>query len=135
MIHMVNFSIAEAAKACDGKLVLQNETNEAVCLTSLVIDSRKVTCGGAFLAVPGERVDGHRFISNVYKQGAVLAITAKTPEQVEKETGTDCSDWGSYLLVEDTLPGMTPTSLLPQEAAVIGISFEELCERILACAM
>lgn len=106
MSHMVNFSIAEAAKACDGKLVLQNETNEAVCLTSLVIDSRKVTCGGAFLAVPGERVDGHRFISNVYKQGAVLAITAKTPEQVEKETGTDCSDWGSYLLVEDTLAAL-----------------------------
>lgn len=40
-----------------------------------------------------------------------------------------------YCLEANTLPGMTPTSLLPQEAAVIGISFEELCERILACAM
>ena len=25
---------------------------------------------------------------------------------------------------------MTPTSLLPQEAMVVGISFEELCERV-----
>lgn len=39
-----------------------------------------------------------------------------------------------YCLEANTLPGMTPTSLLPQEAAAVGISFEELCERILACA-
>ncbi len=39
-----------------------------------------------------------------------------------------------FCLEANTLPGMTPTSLLPQEAAVIGIDFEELCERILACA-
>lgn len=36
-----------------------------------------------------------------------------------------------YCLEANTLPGMTPTSLLPQEAAAIGMSFEELCERIL----
>lgn len=40
-----------------------------------------------------------------------------------------------YCLEANTLPGMTPTSLLPQEAAVLGIDFEELCERILQCAM
>lgn len=39
-----------------------------------------------------------------------------------------------YCLEANTLPGMTPTSLLPQEAAAVGISFEELCEKILACA-
>lgn len=39
-----------------------------------------------------------------------------------------------YCLEANTLPGMTPTSLLPQEAAVVGISFEALCERILECA-
>jgi D-alanine-D-alanine ligase len=35
-----------------------------------------------------------------------------------------------YCLEANTLPGMTPTSLLPQEAAAVGISFEELCEKI-----
>ena len=39
-----------------------------------------------------------------------------------------------FCLEANTLPGMTPTSLLPQEAAVLGIDFGELCERILACA-
>lgn len=36
-----------------------------------------------------------------------------------------------FCLEANTLPGMTPTSLLPQEAAVLGISFEQLCEQIL----
>lgn len=30
----------------------------------------------------------------------------------------------------NTLPGMTPTSLLPQEAEAAGVSFGELCEQI-----
>lgn len=36
-----------------------------------------------------------------------------------------------FCLEANTLPGMTSTSLLPQEAAAVGISFEELCEQIL----
>lgn len=40
-----------------------------------------------------------------------------------------------YCLEANTLPGMTPTSLLPQEAAVLGISFEQLCEKILNYAV
>ena len=39
-----------------------------------------------------------------------------------------------FCLEANTLPGMTPTSLLPQEAAAVGISFEELCEQILKFA-
>ena len=35
-----------------------------------------------------------------------------------------------YCLEANTLPGMTPQSLLPQEAAAQGISYRELCERI-----
>lgn len=40
-----------------------------------------------------------------------------------------------YCLEANTLPGMTPTSLLPQEAAALGISYGELCEKIIALAM
>lgn len=40
-----------------------------------------------------------------------------------------------YCLEANTLPGMTPTSLLPQEAAAMGMSFEELCEKILGYAV
>lgn len=40
-----------------------------------------------------------------------------------------------FCLEANTLPGMTPTSLLPQEAAVLGINFEQLCEKILRDAL
>lgn len=36
-----------------------------------------------------------------------------------------------FCLEANTLPGMTPTSLLPQEAAVIGYDFPSLCELLI----
>ncbi|MBE6939874.1 MAG: D-alanine--D-alanine ligase [Ruminococcaceae bacterium] len=36
----------------------------------------------------------------------------------------------AWCLEVNTLPGMTPTSLVPQEAAQIGLSYEDLCEQI-----
>ncbi len=38
---------------------------------------------------------------------------------------------GLWCLEANTLPGMTPTSLFPRAAEAAGISYEELCERIL----
>ncbi len=40
-----------------------------------------------------------------------------------------------YCLEANTLPGMTPTSLLPQEAAVLGMSYPDLCEHIIGVSM
>ncbi len=40
-----------------------------------------------------------------------------------------------YCLEANTLPGMTPTSLIPQEAAAIGKSFEDLCEWIIEISL
>ena len=40
-----------------------------------------------------------------------------------------------YFLEINTLPGMTPTSLLPQEAAAVGIGFDELCQKIVDMAL
>lgn len=40
-----------------------------------------------------------------------------------------------YCLESNTLPGMTPTSLMPQEAASLGIDFPELCERLIKISM
>lgn len=40
-----------------------------------------------------------------------------------------------FCLEANTLPGMTATSLLPQEAAAAGMNFAELCQRILDYAM
>ncbi len=40
-----------------------------------------------------------------------------------------------WFLEINTLPGMTPTSLIPQEAAAAGISYGELCERIIRASL
>lgn len=39
-------------------------------------------------------------------------------------------DGSFYCLEANTLPGMTPTSLLPQEAAAVGIDYPELCDKL-----
>ena len=41
------------------------------------------------------------------------------------------AEGGLWCLEANTLPGMTPTSLLPMAASAVGISYGELCERIL----
>ena len=40
-----------------------------------------------------------------------------------------------YCLEANTLPGMTELSLIPQAAAAAGITFPELCERIVQLAL
>lgn len=40
-----------------------------------------------------------------------------------------------FCLETNTLPGMTPTSLLPQEAKAVGMGFENLCERLIEISM
>jgi D-alanine-D-alanine ligase len=43
---------------------------------------------------------------------------------------------GEPVLLElNTLPGLTPRSLLPQEARQVGLSYEELCLWILAAGL
>jgi D-alanine-D-alanine ligase len=36
-----------------------------------------------------------------------------------------------WFLEINTLPGMTPTSLMPQEAAAEGLDYPQLCQRII----
>lgn len=40
-----------------------------------------------------------------------------------------------YCLEANTLPGMTPTSLLPQEAAAVGVDFGALCDMIIELSL
>lgn len=46
-------------------------------ITEAVIDSREVIPGALFIALSGERVDGHDFIEEVFKKGASLALVQK----------------------------------------------------------
>ena len=40
-----------------------------------------------------------------------------------------------WCLEANSLPGMTPTSFVPQEAAAVGLSYEDLCEEIVRLSL
>lgn len=101
-------------------------------------------------------IQGFYDYKNKYKAGsAVETCPAELPEEVSaqmrhyaeevaKVIGLDTYSRSDFLLDKDnkmycleanTLPGMTPTSLLPQEAAVVGVNFNELCEKLIEISM
>jgi UDP-N-acetylmuramoyl-tripeptide--D-alanyl-D-alanine ligase len=46
-------------------------------ITDAVVDSRQVIPGCLFVALPGERVDGHDFVSQAFEQGASFALVQR----------------------------------------------------------
>ena len=90
--------------------------------------------------------------ANKYQPGAALEVCPAeiTPEEearvraaalrVYETLGLSVYSRADFILTEDgepwfleinTLPGMTPTSLVPQEAAAVGIDYASLCQRII----
>lgn len=106
---MKHLTLHNIAKACGGTLY-GGEAVEDREITCAVIDSRKLASGGLFFAAGGEKVDGHRFIGQVFLQGAACVVTEKTPEQVEKEHGVAPDAWGPYILVENTFEALKSTA-------------------------
>ena len=51
-----------------------------VVIRSAVIDSRLATPGCLFIALPGERCDGHDFIGEAVEKGAVAVIAERVPD-------------------------------------------------------
>ena len=47
----------------------------------------------------------------------------------------DKADGELYCLEANTLPGMTPTSLIPQMAAAEGMDYGDLCEKIIEVSL
>lgn len=94
--------------------------------------------------------------ANKYQPGAAVEVCpAPIPAEVEEKLrqatltvyhalGLSVYSRADFILDEggtpwfleiNTLPGMTPTSLLPQEAAAVGIGYPELCERIITASL
>lgn len=101
-------------------------------------------------------IQGFYDYKNKYKAGsAVETCPAELSEEKTKEMqhyaeeaarviGLDTYSRTDFLMNEEgelfclesnTLPGMTPTSLLPQEAAVIGMNFNQLCEHLIEISL
>jgi D-alanine-D-alanine ligase len=93
--------------------------------------AHKVTGGATEYFVP-PRVSPERY-RGILAQGlrAHLALGCRGATRVDLMV----SDAGNEFVLEvNTLPGLTPTSLLPRIAEAAGISFGELCEIMLAGA-
>ncbi len=101
-------------------------------------------------------IQGFYDYKNKYAAGsAVETCPAELPEEVTKEMqhyaeevakvlGLNTYSRMDFLLNKEnkmfcleanTLPGMTPTSLLPQEAQAVGVGFEELCEKLIEISL
>lgn len=71
---MKTLTLAEAASAVGGRLTGDGS------FTGVYTDSRKPVRGGLFIALEGERFDGHDFIKNAYSDGAAAVLCRKECE-------------------------------------------------------
>lgn len=69
------------------------------------------------------------------KHQALLAFSSLGCENYGRVDFRLSKDYTSYCLEVNTLPGMTSTSLVPKMAKAVGITFEELIDRIIQFAV
>lgn len=84
-------------------------------ITAITIDSRKVAEGGLFIAIKGERSDGHDFIGQCFEKGAACVISEKELPDEER----------SYIQVESSLQALKDLALLYRnnlDVKVVGIT-------------
>ena len=74
----------------------QGEFDHEACPIGYSIDSRTVQPGELFVAVKGERLDGHDYVEAAMRQGAVAAVIAR--QQTQRYAGKK-----GLIVVEDTL--------------------------------
>ena len=95
MNQMPGLSLENIAKACEGTYIGKKEdAGKVIC--GAVIDSRQVEKDYLFIAVKGERVDGHKFIPQVFEQGAVCVLSEQDLEHPA----------GPYIKVDSTTEAM-----------------------------
>ena len=74
---MIGLTLAEVANATGGRLDAGTDP-EAVVSGAVTIDSRAVGAGDLFVALPGERVDGHDFAAAAVAAGAVAVLATRS---------------------------------------------------------
>src|SRR4029453_926056 len=72
-------------------------------VTGLTYDSRRLSAGEIFFALPGEKVDGHEFIPQVLQTGAAGVVVARKGSWPQgttwirtKEVRRTMGLWGAY---------------------------------------
>uniref|UniRef100_Q3ANV7 UDP-N-acetylmuramoyl-tripeptide--D-alanyl-D-alanine ligase n=1 Tax=Chlorobium chlorochromatii (strain CaD3) TaxID=340177 RepID=Q3ANV7_CHLCH len=89
-----------------GELVFHGEAPPSFELAEphVVIDSREVSEGGLFVALHGERTDGHRYVNDVFQHGATWAMVNRS--WYEAEGHPLPPHHKGFLVVEDTVAGL-----------------------------
>lgn len=111
---MKHFTLAEIALACDGQYVGSDELKNTA-VSSIERDSRNIKENSLFLAIKGNRVDGHDFIAKCYESGAICALCEQPPQNPTKP----------YILVDDTLKAVKKIAKAYRELfdiPIVGIS-------------
>ena len=91
---MDTLGLPALAAIVNGRLVGAPADREAG--PDVVIDSREVTPGAVFVALPGERADGHDYVAAVGAAGAAVSLTVR-------EVGAP----GAQIVVDDTLRALS----------------------------
>jgi UDP-N-acetylmuramoyl-tripeptide--D-alanyl-D-alanine ligase len=79
----LNFNVDELLQATGGKLMCGSLQQN---LSGIFTDTRKKEAGGLYIALAGERFDGHGFVMQALEEGAGGAVisTPLTPEDLKK---------------------------------------------------
>ena len=85
-------------------------------------------CMDLFNSTYGDIASQMQFWAEKCCQAAGVTTYARVDELLDKNNNIFC-------LEINTLPGMTDTSLIPQEAAAVGISYDELTEKIIEISL
>lgn len=72
---MIRLTLGQIAEIVGGRV--HGASGDELVTGGVEFDSRVVGAGDLFVAVPGERVDGHDFAEGAVRQGAVAALTAR----------------------------------------------------------
>ena len=80
---MKGMTLERMAQACNARLCGTSIDQRMAEQTAagIVTDSRQVKADFVFVALPGERVDGHDFIPQVFAAGALAVVCEREPEQ------------------------------------------------------
>ena len=101
---MIELSVARVAEIVGGELADVSATDAArLQVTGTVeFDSRKVTPGGLFLALPGARADGHDHAAAAVQAGAVAVLAARPVGVPAIVVAPQAGDSSASVLEHDT---------------------------------
>ena len=107
---MIERSLAEVAAMVGGELLDAPEDGSAPVVASVVTDSRKAGPGALFVAIAGERTDGHAHLGGVLAAGGAAALVSDLPAAraalAEADGPEDASSALPLILVKDTVEAL-----------------------------